>query len=66
MAKQYFDGLGVTYKDIDVEKDPAAAQHIIDKTHQAGVPVIEIGDEVILGFDRPKIDAALKSNHLVK
>jgi hypothetical protein len=35
------------------------------KSHSAGVPQIEIGDEVILGFDRPRIDKALKDKHLV-
>lgn len=59
-AKQYFDKMGVTYKDIDVEQDQAAAAFIVDKTKQMGVPVIQIDDEFIVGFDRPKIDAALE------
>lgn len=66
MAKDYFDKLGVTYKDIDVEKDPAAAQEMVAKSHQMGVPVITIGANLIIGFDKPKIDAALKENKLVK
>ena len=32
---------------------------------QAGIPVIEIGDETIIGFDRPKIDSALRANKLI-
>lgn len=65
MAKQYLDGKKVAYTDIDVEKDPAGAQAIVQKTGQAGIPVIQIGDEVILGFDRPKIDLALRHYKLV-
>ena len=33
---------------------------MIDKTGQLGVPVIAIGDEVIVGFDQSAIAAALK------
>lgn len=65
MAKQYLDGKKVPYKDIDVEKDAAAAQALMQKTGQAGIPVIEIGDETIIGFDRPKIDLALRHYKLV-
>ena len=66
MAKRYLDDLKVPYKDIDVEHDKDAAMQLVQKTGQAGIPVIEIGDETIIGFDRPKIDAALKSHSLVK
>ncbi|HVO86256.1 MAG TPA: glutaredoxin family protein [Candidatus Binatia bacterium] len=64
MTKRYLDGLGIKYKDIDVDSDPKAAQELVTKTGQAGIPVIEIGDETILGFDKPRIDAALKKYHL--
>lgn len=64
MAKNYLDGLKVAYTDIDVEKDASAAQDLVKKTGQAGIPVLEIGDQTIIGFDRPKIDAALAANKL--
>lgn len=59
MAKQYFDSRGVAYEEIDVEKDPAEGQKIVEETGQMGVPVIRIGSELIVGFNRPKIDEAL-------
>ena len=59
MAKHYFDTIGVKYTEVDVEQDEAAARQIVEETGQMGVPVIRIGKEVIVGFDRPKIDAAL-------
>jgi len=65
-AKDYFDKLGVKYTDKDVEKDPKSLQESIDKSGQMGIPVIEIGKDIIVGFNRPSIDAALKANHLVK
>ncbi len=59
MAKEYFKSRGVAFKEVDVEEDHGAAKLIIDKTQQMGVPVIEIDGQYIVGFDRPKIDAAL-------
>ena len=65
MAIEYLTKLGVPFKEINIEQDQAAMAYIMSKTQSAGVPQIEIGDEVILGFDRPRIDAALKEKKLV-
>jgi glutaredoxin 3 len=59
MAKEYLQSKGIEFKDIDVEKDSAAAKDIVAKTGQMGVPVIEVNDQIILGFDRPRLDTAL-------
>ena len=64
-AKQYFISKNVDFTEIDVEQDRSAAQHIVEKTGQMGIPVIEIGQYTIIGFDRPKIDAALAELKLV-
>jgi len=64
-AKQYFDKLGIKYTDKDVEKDVATAQEAIGKSGQMGIPVIDIDGTIIIGFDRPRIDAALKANKLI-
>lgn len=63
-AKEYLDKLGVKYTDKDVEADPAAGLEAVDKSGQRGIPVLDIGGTVIIGFDRPKIDAALKAHSL--
>lgn len=65
MAKEYLKGLKVPFKEIDVEHDHQAAMELVQKTGQAGIPVIEIGKETIVGFDRPRIDSALRANKLV-
>lgn len=64
-AKDYFDKLGVKYVDRDVDADPAAGQEAVAKSDQRGIPVIDIAGDIIIGFDRPKIDAALKAHQLV-
>jgi hypothetical protein len=38
---------------------------LVQKTGQAGIPVLEIGDQTILGFNRPQIDLALNQYKLV-
>lgn len=65
MAKNYLDSKKVAYKDINVDEDQDAAREMVVKTGQAGIPVLFIGNETVIGFDRPRIDAALTQNHLV-
>lgn len=65
MAKEYLKGKNIPFKEIDVDQDQNAARAIVAKTGQAGVPVIEIGDDTILGFDRQRIDLALRENKLI-
>jgi len=64
-AKDYLDKLNVKYTDKDVEKDPAATQESVAKSSQMGIPVIDIDGTIIVGFDKSKIDHALKANKLV-
>ncbi|HEY1646209.1 MAG TPA: glutaredoxin domain-containing protein [Candidatus Saccharimonadales bacterium] len=64
-AKQYLDGLGVKYEDKDVDHDPKALEEAVTKSGQRGIPVLDIEGDIIVGFDRPKIDAALKTHKLL-
>jgi len=64
-AKKYFDSIDVSYNDINVEEDQEAAEAMVKKTGQMGVPVIEIGETTLVGFDKPKIDEALKKANLL-
>ncbi len=59
MAKKYFREQGVRFKDVDVSRDQAAARDMVKRSGQQGVPVIDIGGKIIVGFDRPKIDKYL-------
>lgn len=60
MAKAYLEGKNFAFTDVDVSVDGKAAQEMVEKTGQMGVPVLDIDGEVIIGFDREAIDAALK------
>lgn len=50
MSKNFFDSIGVKYKDIDVSRDQAAAIEMVKKSGQMGVPVIDIDGKVIVGY----------------
>lgn len=63
-AMHYFDKLGVKYKYVDVDQDPAGGQAAIEKSGQRGIPVIDLEGDIIVGFDRPKIDSSLKAHGL--
>lgn len=58
-AKQYFRSKQVPFRDVDVSRDEAAARDMLRRSRQQGVPVIDIGGKIIVGFDRPKIDRLL-------
>ena len=58
-AKQYLRQQGIRFKDVDVSRDSAAARDMVKRSGQSGVPVIQIGSKVVVGFDRPKIDSLL-------
>lgn len=59
MAKKYFREKGVRFKDVDVSRDPIAARDMLRRSGQQGVPVIDIGGRIVVGFDRGKIDKYL-------
>lgn len=58
-AKVFFAENNVTYTDIDVSQNEEKRNEMVEKSGQMGVPVIEIGEEIIVGFDEPKIKEAL-------
>ena len=60
MAKSYLDDKKIEYTDVDVSVDEKAADEMIQKSGQMGVPVLDIGGEIIVGFDQDKINKALE------
>ncbi len=58
-AKQYLRQKGIRFKEIDVSRDQRAAQDMLRRTGQMGVPVLLIDNRPVVGFDRAKIDRLL-------
>ena len=60
MAKTFFKANNVSFTEHNVASDLDARKEMIDKTGQMGVPVIDLGGEVIVGFNEEKIKSVLK------
>lgn len=58
MAKEYLAEKGLEFEEKNVQTDKGARQELM-KMGYTGVPVVVIGDEEIVGFDKAKIDEAL-------
>lgn len=65
--KQWLDKLGVEYNEKDIEEDKAAHDELMEKLggNFQGVPVTDIDGEIVLGFDRPKLQKALENKNLI-
>lgn len=55
MAKAFFQNNNISYQDFNVAENMEKRQEMIEMTGQMGVPVIKIGDEILVGFNEGKI-----------
>ena len=55
MLKAYLTQNNIEYTDYNVAEDQEKGREMVELTGQMGVPVIKIGDQVIVGFDQPRI-----------
>jgi glutaredoxin-like YruB-family protein len=55
MAKDFFKEKGVAFEDFDVASNLEKRKEMMDKSGQMGVPVIIIEDQIVVGFNQPKI-----------
>lgn len=59
MAKEFFKKNNVEYEEHDVSTDAKAREEMVNKSHQMGVPVIDVNGEIIVGFDRGQLSKLL-------
>ena len=66
-AEKFLDSKDVAWVDYDIEKDQQAHDELMEKIggNFRGVPVIDVDGEIILGFDRTKLTAAIKNAGLL-
>jgi glutaredoxin len=55
MAKDFFKEKGLEFEDFNVSEDLAKRKEMVDKSGQMGVPVIIIDNQLVVGFNKPKI-----------
>lgn len=59
MAKEFFTKNNVSYEEHDVAADMKAREDMVNKSHQLGVPVIDIDNNIVIGFDQKTIEGLL-------
>jgi glutaredoxin-like YruB-family protein len=59
MSKEFFKANGVEYTEKNVAADLEARKEMIDKSGQMGVPVIYVGDDMVIGFDKGRLSSLL-------
>ena len=59
-AKKYFRENHITFREYNVAKDMRRADEMVKKSGQMGVPVIDIHGKIIVGFNQPEIERALR------
>ena len=55
MAKDFFKEKNVAYIEFDVASNLEKRKEMLERSGQMGVPVIFIGEEMIIGFNKPRI-----------
>ena len=60
MAKNWFKENGIRYTEYNVASNLRKADEMVKKSGQMGVPVLDVNGRIIVGFDKPKIESALK------
>ncbi|MDO8604449.1 MAG: Uxx-star family glutaredoxin-like (seleno)protein [bacterium] len=59
MAKEYFTANNVAYTEYNVGADIERRKEMVEKSGQMGVPVIFIGEDMTIGFDKPRLAGLL-------
>ncbi len=63
MLKEFLSRKNIPYKDRDVTRDYAAAQELVSRTHQQGVPVTFIDGQMVVGFDQARLEHILAAQN---
>jgi len=59
MAKKFFREKGIDFEEVDVAVDVQARKRMVDQSGQLGVPVIAVNGDVVIGFDRKRLEQLL-------
>ncbi|MGM0366140.1 MAG: glutaredoxin family protein [Actinomycetota bacterium] len=64
MVKDYLKEKHINFEDVDISSDRQKLDQMVKKSGQMGIPVIDFGKKIIVGFEKEEIDSAIKElNH---
>ena len=61
-VKRHFQANGVNFREVDVSVNQKAAEEMVRKSGQHGVPQTDINGQIVVGFDKTRINALLGIN----
>jgi glutaredoxin 3 len=62
MVKNFLSQRGISFEERDVSRDPSYAQELVSSTGQMGVPVTIIDGQIVVGFDRGRLEQLIGQN----
>ncbi len=62
VIKRHLQENGIQYREVDVSADQKAAEEMVKKSGQQGVPQTEINGQIVVGFDKTRINSLLGIN----
>jgi glutaredoxin 3 len=66
MVKQFLSQRGVNYEERDVSRNQTYARELVNNTGQMGVPVTVFNGEIVVGFDRQRLEQLISSGSKAK
>ena len=63
MVKEFLSQRGINFEERDVSRDPSYAQELVSSTGQMGVPVTIINGQIVVGFDRGRLEQVTSQTH---
>lgn len=62
LVKKFLDRKGHQYEVVDLDDNPAKRQELLDKTGAMTVPITEINDQFIVGWNPSLLAAAIANS----
>jgi glutaredoxin-like YruB-family protein len=59
-AKDFFRKNNIRFTEYNIARDQRRADEMVRKSGQMGVPVIDINGRIIVGFNQPEVEKALR------
>lgn len=66
LAKEFFTEKKIAYTEYDVLENLEKRKEMVELSGQLGVPVIRIGDNVVVGFNQEKVESLLGTQQVGK
>ncbi|MFW6113532.1 MAG: glutaredoxin family protein [Actinomycetota bacterium] len=62
MARDFLGDEGIAFEALDVSNDDGSAREMIEKSGQVGIPVLEVDNTIVVGFNRGAYKRALSDS----